>query len=174
MFTNKRATNSIKSIPIKVNPLSDNPTKLWEKLFVNQKAIQKELNLTEFTAVKPKSKGYTRFVLISDTHNQTNQLDLPEGDFLIHAGDFSNVGKIEEINHLIEFIEQQKEKFKHIIVISGNHELTFDPNSSYGKDLYKSKQKIDSAEIKKKFTNCIYIEDETVQLNGFKIYGSPW
>ena len=28
--------------------------------------------------------------------------------------------------------------------------------------------------MKKKLTNCIYLEDEAVDVMGFKIYGSPW
>ena len=36
--------------------------------------------------------GVIRIVLISDTHNKHKMLELPEGDILIHAGDFTNDG----------------------------------------------------------------------------------
>ena len=36
--------------------------------------------------------GVVRIVLISDTHNKHKMLELPEGDILIHAGDFTNDG----------------------------------------------------------------------------------
>lgn len=44
----------------------------------------------------PQKKPYrrTRFVCISDTHNQT--LKLPKGDVLIHAGDLTNQGSFPE------------------------------------------------------------------------------
>ncbi|XP_002166072.3 metallophosphoesterase domain-containing protein 1 isoform X1 [Hydra vulgaris] len=167
--------NTNSTVKIIVNAMTANPTKLWEKLYVHQKKVQKKLNALDFTAVKPRIKDHTRFVLISDTHNKTKQLDLPEGDVLIHAGDFSNVGKVEEIDHFNEFLNQHKNKYKHIIVISGNHELSFDPitfakNST---NMYKTNL-IGSTEIKKRLKNCTYIEDEALYINGFKIYGSPW
>lgn len=39
----------------------------------------------------------TRFVCVSDTHNQT--LKLPKGDVLIHAGDLTNQGSFSEACH---------------------------------------------------------------------------
>ncbi|KUI61071.1 Metallophosphoesterase domain-containing protein 1 [Cytospora mali] len=55
----------------------------------------------------------TRFVCISDTHNQT--LKLPKGDVLIHAGDLTNQGSFAE-----------KADFEAKIVIAGNHDVTLD------------------------------------------------
>ena len=42
----------------------------------------------------PRRYRRTRFVCISDTHNQT--LRLPKGDVLIHAGDLTNQGSFSE------------------------------------------------------------------------------
>jgi predicted phosphodiesterase len=39
-----------------------------------------------------------RIVLLSDTHNCNEQISIPEGDVLIHAGDATNRGQIDEIN----------------------------------------------------------------------------
>ncbi len=41
-------------------------------------------------------------------------------------GDFSNTGLPKDIEGFRKFIESQREKFKEIIVIAGNHDLTFD------------------------------------------------
>ena len=38
-----------------------------------------------------------RLVLISDTHGYHEDLALPDGDVLIHAGDLSSMGQPEEI-----------------------------------------------------------------------------
>ena len=49
---------------------------------------------------KPKDKNKTRIVCISDTHSQTDNEDfpsIPDGDILIHSGDFSNHGTHEDI-----------------------------------------------------------------------------
>ena len=34
---------------------------------------------------------------ISDTHNKANEMNIPKGDILIHSGDFTNYGKVEEV-----------------------------------------------------------------------------
>lgn len=128
------------------------------------------LNLASFTtSIAPKKNGCVRFVLISDTHCETEKLNLPEGDILLHAGDFTNVGRASEVEQFNSFLEGEKHKFKHIVVISGNHELTFD-GSRHGSKL--TLEDIDF--IRSKLTNCTYIEDESLQLMGFNIFGSPW
>lgn len=45
--------------------------------------------------VPEKPPGCTRFVCISDTHGKQNSMKfpVPEGDVLIHSGDFSEFGR---------------------------------------------------------------------------------
>ena len=47
-----------------------------------------------------------RFVCISDTHNQAARLlpTIPDGDVLIHGGDFTNVGSLKEIKQFNDFM----------------------------------------------------------------------
>lgn len=45
-----------------------------------------------------------KIVCISDTHNYDFGYEIPEGDILIHAGDFSRKGYEKEIDHFIEFL----------------------------------------------------------------------
>ena len=66
-----------------------------------------------------------RFVCISDTHNKHDALSLPDGDVLLHAGDFSGVGSPKEVAAFAQWFSSQ-EKFAHKIVIAGNHDVTFD------------------------------------------------
>ena len=40
-----------------------------------------------------------RFVCVSDTHNRTDRLQVPDGDVLLHAGDFTMTGQMHEIEH---------------------------------------------------------------------------
>lgn len=58
------------------------------------------------------NKIIIRFVCISDTHTLTNGLDLPKGDVLIHAGDFSNVGLPEDIDGFVNYLDTQDFKYK--------------------------------------------------------------
>jgi len=38
-----------------------------------------------------------KIVFISDTHGLHGQMQVPEGDILVHAGDMTNVGRINEV-----------------------------------------------------------------------------
>lgn len=54
---------------------------------------------------------------------------IPKGDILIHAGDFTNMGSIEDVERFSEFLKTLDNHFKYKVVIAGNHELSFDPDS---------------------------------------------
>ena len=43
----------------------------------------------------------------SDTHNKTDNLTLPDGDILIHAGDFTMHGKLDEIRKFADFMGKE-------------------------------------------------------------------
>ena len=51
--------------------------------------------------------GAVRIVLISDTHNKHKMLELPEGDILIQAGDFTNNGTKDEFNAWLASLDFQ-------------------------------------------------------------------
>lgn len=78
----------------------------------------------------PKSRLPVRVVCLSDTH--TNTLSLPHGDVLIHAGDLTNAGTVEEIQKQLDWLASQPHKEK--IVIAGNHDSYLDPNSRKAED----------------------------------------
>ena len=72
----------------------------------------------------PGNPDFVRFVFVSDTHTYHKSLKLPKGDVLIHTGDFTMLGRLEEIKSFADWLGTLD--FKHKIVISGNHEVTFD------------------------------------------------
>ena len=45
--------------------------------------------------------------------------EIPDGDILIHAGDFTSIGKIDEVRKFSAFLKSLDEKFKYKIVIAG-------------------------------------------------------
>lgn len=96
-------------------------------------------------------------IAISDTHGMYRDIDVPDGDILIHAGDITRQGKINELYDFNDWLGEQPHRHK--IVIAGNHDWCFEnqPNGSRGL-----------------ITNAIYLQDESVIINGFKFYGSPW
>jgi Icc-related predicted phosphoesterase len=101
-----------------------------------------------------------KVVMISDTHMQHKALTMPEGDILIHAGDWTHRG--EEIL-TIEFLKWfNAQNYKHKVFIAGNHD--FYPESHY----------MDFRMHLKTFApSCTYLEDQSVVIEGYKIHGSP-
>jgi Icc-related predicted phosphoesterase len=65
-----------------------------------------------------------KIVCISDTHEKHKQLNLPKGDVLIHAGDFTWVGKEIPTLDYLDWFESQPFKYK--IFVSGNHDFYFE------------------------------------------------
>ena len=45
--------------------------------------------------------------------------EIPNGDVLIHAGDFTNIGKIQDVTKFSNELKALQNKFKHIVVIVG-------------------------------------------------------
>lgn len=99
-----------------------------------------------------------RIVCISDTHMYHNSINIPEGDILICAGDhLGKSGAFEDIEDFNEFLGTQKHKYK--IVIAGNHDFAYQDYNDEAIAL---------------LTNGIYLEDSLIEIEGLRIYGSPW
>ncbi|KAI6656489.1 Metallophosphoesterase domain-containing protein 1 [Oopsacas minuta] len=155
---------------IQVYKYTDNPTKSWSilKVKVNSDKVVQPIAPSDIP------EGSTRFVCISDTHGKTDTLDIPSGDVLIHAGDFTQRGLPQEVTKFNEFLGRLPHKYK--IVIAGNHDISFetDKYSHLLWSTFSHPKKYNSSEIKQSLRNCIYLEDCGVEVLGFKIFGSPW
>lgn len=101
-----------------------------------------------------------RVVAISDTHRKHDMLNLPKGDALLVAGDVTSHGEIDQLEDFAKWFGKQK--YKHKIMIAGNHDFCFQNELKYDAKLALSEN------------NIIYLEDSSVVVNGIKIYGSPW
>ncbi len=95
--------------------------------------------------------------LMSDTHALHGQLDIPDGDLFIFAGDMTNCRAARDVEDFNRFLGRLPHKHK--IVIGGNHDHRL------ARDLEKAKAML---------SECIYLQDEQVVIKGIKIYGSPW
>ena len=118
-----------------------------------------------------------RIICISDTHMRHTALDpLPEGDLLIHCGDFSSTGREKDVLAFCEWFADQKHKHK--ILIAGNHDITLD-RSYYIQNWQRfhrtrpepSEQIISFVQ---NHTGFHYLLDQTIQIDGVSCYGSPW
>jgi len=99
-----------------------------------------------------------RIVCISDTHGHHDKLEIPDGDILIHAGDISGRGGRSEIDQFNEWIGRLPHKHK--VVIAGNHDFAL--------------EKINSQTAKFMLSNTVYLRDSGVEIEGIRIWGSPW
>lgn len=122
---------------------------------------------------------------VSDTHSCERKMAnarLPPADILVHAGDFSNVGKKKEVRAFVKWLETHLDRgdFKHIVIIAGNHDTTFHPEffraPGGGNRFFHNNAGIDCEEIRNIVlqSKLIYLEDESAQLFGVNFFGSPW
>lgn len=100
-----------------------------------------------------------KVVVISDTHNQHDALGTLRGDLLIHCGDFGMgfgpPGR--EIERLDAWFATQQ--FGAIVCIGGNHDFATQQRAALGRPVFR---------------NARYLQDETFEFDGHKLYGSPW
>lgn len=100
-----------------------------------------------------------RVVCISDTHGLHRSMPpIPAGDLLLHAGDLTNHGELSQVRDLNDWFGELPHPHK--VVIAGNHDFSFDN--------YRRR------EAEAVLTNVTYLRDQSVTVEGLKIYGSPW
>lgn len=96
-----------------------------------------------------------RLVCISDTH--LKQVEVPDGDVLVHAGDFTGRGSLTEIHQFNVWLSRLPHQHK--VVIAGNHDFGFQTDPALSKSI---------------LSNAIYLQDEMLNIEGKLFYGSPW
>ena len=131
---------------------------------------------------KPKPQGSIRLMCLSDTHGFHEQIPkdvIVPCDIAIHAGDFSNIGEVETVKSFRDWFV--KLPAKHKVCTAGNHELSFDIENredilpKWEQLKSRTKGGIDSAKpIIANDPDIVYLEKSTVEIEGLKIYGSPY
>jgi Icc-related predicted phosphoesterase len=101
----------------------------------------------------------TKFVCISDTHENHEKIIVPECDILIHAGDISKLGSRTGIRKFAEWFAKQPAKHK--VVIAGNHDHGLQKYPEWGPNTFGG-------------LGINYLNESGVTLEGYKIYGNPW
>ena len=101
-----------------------------------------------------------KIVAISDTHGMHRQLAIPEGDILIHSGDFLGNGRLTQLEEFCSWLEELPHKHK--IVVAGNHDTCLESIITRNRAI---------TTINKV---AIYLEDSSIIIDNVKFYGSPW
>lgn len=99
-----------------------------------------------------------KIICFADTHRCVEGLDMPKADVIICAGDYCNSGSLEDVIAFNNWFSRLPCKYK--ILVAGNHDVCFERDPTLAKSLLDK--------------NIIYLQDEGVELDGVKFYGSPW
>jgi len=99
-----------------------------------------------------------KIICISDTHNKHEEIPIPGGDVLIHAGDITEGGTKREVQDFLAWFTSQPHRHK--IFIAGNHDFYLEKNSQ--------------EEIEEIIPeNIHYLKDRTITIEGINFWGSP-
>jgi len=120
---------------------------------------------------------WTRFICISDNHSR--RCVLPPGDVLLHAGDLSSWGYVDNLNTTLLWLAEHDHPVK--IIIGGNHDLALDNDLVEGEcmppdERAAARELIYSAPVKA--AGIHYLEYESFRFTTatgreWKVYGSP-
>ena len=98
-----------------------------------------------------------RIVAVADTHLFTDDLVVPDGDVLVHAGDLCRAGNLDELALAAAWLRSLPHRHK--VVVAGNHDWAFARMPHHARAL---------------LSDCIYLEDSEATIAGVRFYGSPW
>lgn len=100
-----------------------------------------------------------KIVAISDTHGY--KPDLPDGDVLVHAGDFLGAGNYREMLDFMGWLAKVTPKFKHTLIVPGNHDRWVQANPGIARQELQA-------------IGATLLIDEVIVIEGRTFYGTPW
>lgn len=99
-----------------------------------------------------------RLVCCSDTHGFEKNLNIPDGDVFIYAGDFSMRATTTHVQKFAKWI--QTLPHKHKVIIAGNHDMACETMGRvWAKEL---------------FYPAYYLMHEPLTIDGYTLFGSPY
>lgn len=98
-----------------------------------------------------------RIVFISDTHLKHEDLRVPAGEILVHAGDFSRKGLEAEARQFLDWFGALPHRHK--ILVAGNHDFIAERQAGLFESMIPE--------------NVIYLNDSGCTVEGIRIWGSP-
>ncbi len=100
-----------------------------------------------------------RLVCLSDTHGMHDALaPLPAGDVLVHAGDCTRVGAVQEVQQFLAWFAAQPHRHK--VLVAGNHDWLFERSPGYALSMVPP--------------GVTYLQDAACVIDGVLFWGSPW
>ncbi len=102
-----------------------------------------------------------KIVCIGDTHCQLDKVIIPDGDILVHSGDLTYRGTIEEISKELFELSKHRARFKSIVFVAGNHDWLFERNPKMAEQMCKD-------------NGITLLQDSSIIIEGVRFYGSPY
>lgn len=99
-----------------------------------------------------------RLICLSDTHGMQDHFKVPDGDVLVHAGDFCSIGTEREVHKFAKWLGRQPHRWK--IIVAGNHDRFFQQQPELARDYLEP--------------DFIYLQDSGCEIEGIRFWGSPW
>lgn len=99
-----------------------------------------------------------KIVCISDTHNKHGLINIPAGDVIIHAGDFTEAGTKAETLNFLNWFSSLPHSYK--ILVAGNHDFYLEKNQSLISEIIPG--------------NIHYLSDSGICIDNVKFWGSPY
>ncbi|CAG8771227.1 13549_t:CDS:2, partial [Racocetra fulgida] len=128
---------------------------------MSQQSLPNHVYISPTIQDKP-APNWTRFVCVSDTHNKVSlkTYHVPEGDVLLHSGDLTEVGKLDQIKTAVCWIKNKPFY------------------EEYWSKFHRYKENSDDAinMIRNAGHGIVYLEDESfiIPESGYQVYGSPY
>jgi Icc-related predicted phosphoesterase len=97
-----------------------------------------------------------RLVCLSDTHG-LHDFAVPAGDILVHAGDLTKGGGLDEIHAAAGWLRALPHPEK--VVIAGNHDFGF---------------QTEPEQARAAMQGLTYLQDEEARVGGLRFWGAPW
>lgn len=102
----------------------------------------------------------TDIICMSDTHARHRFVDVPDGDILVHAGDFCGRGERLEVSNFLDWMEELPHETK--IVVPGNHDICVESDLNVHNEFVKAGVHL-------------LIDEEYIDMkSGLRFYGVPW
>jgi len=99
----------------------------------------------------------TKIVAVSDTHGRHRRVEIPDGDVLVHAGDFTGSGSLRDVEEFDDWLSQFPHPTK--ILVAGNCDGICEMSPD---------------QVREALTEARYLEDEALEVDGLNFWGSPW
>lgn len=100
-----------------------------------------------------------KIVCLSDTHGLHRRVRVPDGDVMVHAGDFTGRGEPSEVDNFLDWLAALPHEHK--VFTAGNHDFYVEEQNEYFIKQVKAIPRV------------TYLQDSGATIAGLRFWGSP-